>query len=61
LRGAIKAVPYSFLYGSPQDPIQAFRTFEISEPLRDKYGYPEITPALRANIFGQRAQDLSGS
>ena len=39
-------------YGSPQDQIQAFRTFQISEELRDHYGYPEITTALRAKVFG---------
>ena len=30
----------SIWYGSPQDQIQAFRTFQISEALRDKHGYP---------------------
>jgi predicted TIM-barrel fold metal-dependent hydrolase len=45
----------SIWYGSPQDQIQAFRTFQISEEYRDKYGYPEITPALRAKIFGLNA------
>ena len=39
-------------YGSPQDQIQAFRTFQIAPGLREQHGYPEITPALRANIFG---------
>ena len=34
----------SIWYGSPQDQIQAFRTFQISEKLREKHGYPEITP-----------------
>ena len=41
--------------GSPQDQIQAWRTFQIAEPLRDKHGYPEITPALRAKVFGLNA------
>ena len=45
----------SIWYGSPQDQIQAFRTFQISEEYREKYGYPEITPALRAKIFGLNA------
>jgi predicted TIM-barrel fold metal-dependent hydrolase len=45
----------SIWYGSPQDQIQAFRTFQISPELRDKHGYPEITPALRAKIFGLNA------
>jgi uncharacterized protein len=45
----------SIWYGSPQDQITAFRTFQISREFRDKYGYPEITPALRAKIFGLNA------
>jgi len=45
----------SIWYGSPQDQIQAFRTFQIAPDLREKYGYPEITPALRAKIFGLNA------
>ena len=45
----------SIWYGSPQDQIQAFRTFQISPELRDRHGYPEITPALRAKVFGLNA------
>jgi hypothetical protein len=45
----------SIWYGSPQDQIQAFRTFQIAPELRDRHGYPEITPALRAKIFGLNA------
>ena len=45
----------SIWYGSPQDQIQAFRTFQIAPELRDKHGYAEITPALRAKIFGLNA------
>jgi hypothetical protein len=45
----------SIWYGSPQDQIQAFRTFQIAPELRSMYGYPEITPALRAKIFGLNA------
>lgn len=45
----------SIWYGSPQDQIQAFRTFQISEELREQYGYPEITPELRAKVFGLNA------
>ena len=41
--------------GSPQDQIQAWRTFQISEELRDRHGYPEITPNLRAKVFGLNA------
>jgi predicted TIM-barrel fold metal-dependent hydrolase len=45
----------SVWYGSPQDQIQAFRVFRISDELREKHGYPEITPELRAKIFGLNA------
>ncbi len=45
----------SIWYGSPQDQIQAFRTFQISPELRARHGYPEITPALRAKVFGLNA------
>jgi predicted TIM-barrel fold metal-dependent hydrolase len=50
----------SIWYGSPQDQIQAFRTFEISEPLREQHGYPEITSALRAKVFGLNAASVYG-
>jgi len=42
-------------YGSPQDQIQAFRNFQISAEFREKFGYPEITPEIRAKIFGLNA------
>jgi predicted TIM-barrel fold metal-dependent hydrolase len=45
----------SIWYGSPQDQIQAFRSFQIAAELRAKHSYPEITPALRAKIFGLNA------
>ena len=50
----------SIWYGSPQDQITAFRTFQISRDFRDKYAYPEITPALRAKIFGLNAAKVYG-
>jgi hypothetical protein len=45
----------SIWYGSPQDQIQAFRTFQISAQLRERHAYPEITPRLRAKVFGLNA------
>jgi len=45
----------SIWYGSPQDQIQAFRTFQIAPEFRERHGYPEITPQLRAKIFGLNA------
>lgn len=50
----------SIWYGSPQDQIQAFRAFQISADLRAKHGYPEITPALRAKIFGLNGAKVYG-
>lgn len=45
----------SIWYGSPQDQIQAFRTFQISAELRDRYGYPQMTPELRQKVFAYNA------
>ena len=45
----------SIWYGSPQDQIQAFRTFQLSDTLMAKHGYPKLTPALRAKVFGRNA------
>jgi predicted TIM-barrel fold metal-dependent hydrolase len=45
----------SIWYGSPQDQIQAFRTFQIAPELRDRHGYPQMTPALRQKVFAYNA------
>lgn len=45
----------SIWYGSPQDQIQAFRTFQISQEFQERYGYPAITPELRRKVFGLNA------
>ncbi len=50
----------SLWYGSPQDQIQAFRTFQISPALRKQFGYPEITPEMRAKVFGLNAAKIYG-
>jgi len=50
----------SIWYGSPQDQIQAFRAFQIGPELRDKHGYAEMTPPLRAKIFGLNAARVYG-
>ena len=42
----------SIWYGSPQDQIQAFRSFQIAPELIETYGYPELTADLKAKIFG---------
>lgn len=45
----------SIWYGSPQDQIQAFRAFQISEALQEQHGYPALTPEIKAKIFGLNA------
>lgn len=45
----------SIWYGSPQDQIQAFRTFQIAPEFQARYGYPAITPELRTKVFGLNA------
>ncbi|HRP87270.1 MAG TPA: amidohydrolase family protein [Gammaproteobacteria bacterium] len=48
----------SIWYGSPQDQIQAFRSFQIDPELRERHGYPEITPEIRAKVFGRNALQI---
>lgn len=50
----------SIWYGSPQDQIQAFRAFQISPELREAHGYPELTGALKAKVFGLSAMKPYG-
>ena len=47
-------------YGSPQDQIQAMRAFQISEDLRERYGYPALSDAARRRIFGLNAAQVYG-
>jgi hypothetical protein len=47
-------------YGSPQPLIQAMRTFQISEELRERHGYPKLTKELRAKILGLNGAALYG-
>ncbi len=42
----------SIWYGSPQDQIQAFRTFQIASELIEAHGYPELTSSLKQKVFG---------
>ena len=45
----------SIWYGSPQDQIQAFRTFPISPEFSLRHGYGRISNAVRAKVFGRNA------
>ena len=40
----------SIWYWSPQDQIQALRSFRISEAFRERYGYPELTKQVAARV-----------
>ena len=50
----------SIWFGTPQDQIQAMRTFQIAEQLQEAHGYPELTPTIKAGIFGLNAAALYG-
>jgi hypothetical protein len=50
----------SIWYGSPQDQIQAFRAFQISPEFQERYGYPALTKAIKAKIFGLNAARVYG-
>ena len=50
----------SIWYGSPQDQIESFRAFQISEELQEKHGYPALTDALKRKVFGLNAAKLHG-
>ena len=42
----------SIWYGSPQDQIEAFRAFEITEAAQEQFGYPALTPEVKRLILG---------
>jgi len=50
----------SIWYGSPQDQIQAFRTFEISPEFQERYGYPALTAEAKRKIFGLNGARIYG-
>jgi predicted TIM-barrel fold metal-dependent hydrolase len=47
-------------YGSPQAQLQAFRAFSISNEFQDQFGYPALTPAIKAGVLGLNAAHLFG-
>jgi uncharacterized protein len=48
----------SIWYGSPQNQIQAFRTFEMSQELQERFGYPALTDEVKEKIFWRNAARL---
>ena len=45
-------------WGSPQWAIDAFKRFQISDELCDKFGYKKLTKEDKAKIFGLNAARL---
>jgi predicted TIM-barrel fold metal-dependent hydrolase len=45
-------------FGCPQNQIEAFKAFRISDELREKHGYPEFTDAIRRKVFGLTGSKL---
>jgi uncharacterized protein len=50
----------SIWYGSPQDQIQAFRAFQITDGLVHHHGYPTLTPGLKAKVMGLNGAKIYG-
>jgi uncharacterized protein len=50
----------SIWYGSPQGQIDAFRTFEISAEFQERFGYPALTPAVKAKVLSANAASFYG-
>jgi predicted TIM-barrel fold metal-dependent hydrolase len=46
--------------GSPQSQIERMRRLKMDKELMDKYGYPELTDEVKAQIFGLNAAKLFG-
>jgi hypothetical protein len=47
-------------WGSPQWAIDAFKRFQISDEMCDKFGYTKLTKDDKAKIFGLNAAKLYG-
>ena len=50
----------SIWYGPSQVAIDAFRAFQIPAALRERFGYPELTPARKAKVLGLNAARVYG-
>ena len=50
----------SIWYGPSQPAIDAFRAFQIPEPMRERFGYPELTPRIKRKILGANAARAYG-
>jgi uncharacterized protein len=50
----------SIWYGSPQDQLQAFRSFAMDAQLCERHGYPPLTPQLKAKVLGLSGAKVYG-
>jgi uncharacterized protein len=50
----------SIWYGSPQQQIVAFRAFQISPELQERFGYPALTDEIKRAILGGNAARVYG-
>jgi len=50
----------SIWFGPTQPAIDALRAFQIPEAMRQQYGYPELTAAIKAKILGLNAARIYG-
>ncbi|HKX74472.1 MAG TPA: amidohydrolase family protein [Acidimicrobiia bacterium] len=50
----------SIFYGSPQDQIEAFRAFQISDEFQVTYGYPPLSETVKRKILGENAAKIYG-
>jgi predicted TIM-barrel fold metal-dependent hydrolase len=50
----------SIWYGTPQDQIEAFRTFQITESARAEHGYPELDDVAKRRILGYNSASVYG-
>lgn len=48
----------ALFYGAPQDQIQAFRAFQISEEFQARFGYPALTDEIKRKVLGLNALKL---
>ncbi|CAN5215659.1 hypothetical protein BH18ACT5_BH18ACT5_16410 [soil metagenome] len=48
----------SILYGTPQPQIDAFRAFSITREFQERFGYPELTDAVKGKVLGLNALRL---
>ena len=48
----------SIFYGAPQDQIQTFRSFQISDEYQERFGYPALTDDIKRKVLGLNALRL---